>query len=398
MSHYSPHSFFRKVPHTLLATYFEKNQITLELDWSELKGVKQSAEAIFQALLKLPEEQQATIEVDFQNVHALASSGGIDGLNNEAKFDNNFQFIEDMANIDGEHAKSMWAYLHEEQYWPAASSMLHAKSVAARQWDTCKGLPPVEAQLEESDKEELCRQISQYFSTNAGKGRRCHVDAYRDMDSGKEYVFAYPEDYGQIGMEWIKDGLQPRAKHPAFEIIFVYSKEGGFIDICAPRNTKHIPELRKIFAKTILGLDVLPEEGLIPSGYDLTALNDRHLEFEIDEISDIEEMRVIQLRLALKDDENRKITLEANDKLNRTAVYDLLNTVTGGGNFPAYEINQTIIRVTIPPVPPSKKSTHKDIRITPPYSCNLNHDGFDGVLRNVLINANIETTGAPHGA
>jgi len=395
ISPYSPHAFFRKVPHDLLARYFDHKQISIALNWSELKGVHKSAETIFQALLKLPEEEQAKIEVDFQNIHALASRGGIYYLNNEANFVNNSQFIEEMAKIDGEHAKSMWAFLHEKGYWPAASSLLHAKSVSAGQWKAYKGLPPIEPMLEEEDKKKLAKQISRYFNTTAGKGRHCHVDAYRDMETGKEYVFAYPEDYGQLGLEWIKEELTPRSKHPAFEIIFVYSQEGGFIDIYAPRNTKYVSELRLIFAEVVLGLDTLPDEDQSPTAYDLSNLNDQHFEFNVDDISDIKAMYVIQLRLTLRNNEKKKITIEANDKNDRMAVYDLLQLVTSGEHFPPYDISQTKIRVMIPPIHPNTKSISKDIRITPPYSCNLNHDGFDGVLRQVLANSNIQTPPSP---
>ena len=82
----------------------------------------------------------------------------------------------------------------------------------------------------------------------------------------KEYFFAYPEDFGQSGVEWISDSLKTRARHPAFEIIFVYSEEEGSLDIYAPKNTKAVPELQKLFAKTILKLDTL-QDGSIDQAY-----------------------------------------------------------------------------------------------------------------------------------
>lgn len=43
--------------------------------------------------------------------------------------------------------------------------------------------------------------------------------------------FAYPEDYSQRGIEWVRGELKPRPHTPAFEVIFVYSQTEGKLDI-----------------------------------------------------------------------------------------------------------------------------------------------------------------------
>ena len=308
-SPYKPQSFFFNVPNELLALYFKQNQISLDLDWNTLESTRKSAESIFQATTKLPEEKQTKIDVDFQNINALACDGGIYALNNEAWFAGNNEFREGMANIDGLHAKSMWAFLQQESYWPAASSLLHAKNVSAGRWHKLPGLPCIEANVEPENIKLLSDKIKYYFKNQVGKGRRCQVDVYRDMKTDKEYFFASPEDFGQVIHDWGNDKLKPLAVHPAFQIIFVYSKQQGFIDIYAPNNNNHIKELQRIFAKVILGMGVLPNGQINRTAYDLSPLNSQHLEFDID---NVEDMYVIQLRLTLKNDKKRKITLEAN--------------------------------------------------------------------------------------
>ena len=382
---YSPHAFFRNIPHDLLANYFEQKRIPLDLDWTKLKGKNKSAETIFKAIIKLPEAEQARIEVDFQNINALACDGGIYALNNGALLAGNDTFRKGMADIDGLHAKSMWAFLQQTNYWRAASSLLHAQSVSAGRWDQLRGFPPVPPKVEPNDLKKLEKRISCHFRERAGKGRRCQVEAYRDMETSKEYFFAYPEDYGQINQVWTQEKLQPLTTHPAFEVIFVYSQKDGFIDIYAPKNTKSVPELRKIFAGVILDLEVLPDGTANQKSYDLTPLHDKQLEFNVDDVPEIEDMHVIRLRLTLKNDKSKKIILEANDKRNPMAVYDLLGSIT----LPGYDITQTTIRVLIAGIG-GKKQAYKDIRITPPGTCNLNHDGFDGKIRDVLAASGIE--------
>ena len=139
---YSHRQFFRHIPNALLARYFESNGVQLEVDWGELKG-KKGVETLFEAFTALPEEKQAATEVDFQNINALACEGGIRALVNEALFEENEDFQEGISTIDGLHAKAMWAFLHEPDYWKAASSLLHAENISQGNWKKLTGLPPV---------------------------------------------------------------------------------------------------------------------------------------------------------------------------------------------------------------------------------------------------------------
>ena len=92
-----------------------------------------------------------------------------------------------------------------------------------------------------------------------GRGRNCNVEVFRRYE--KEYFFAYPEDYAQSGLEWVRNRLAPRSRHPAFEVVFVYCQNEGSLDIYAPRNTTEVTVLQQIFAKAILRMDDLAECG-----------------------------------------------------------------------------------------------------------------------------------------
>ena len=85
ISQYSPKHFYRKMPNVLLSQYFETKGISLEVDWSNLEG-KKGVEILFEAIKAIPDEAiQSSIEVDFQNINALASDGGIRALMNTRK-------------------------------------------------------------------------------------------------------------------------------------------------------------------------------------------------------------------------------------------------------------------------------------------------------------------------
>ena len=72
----------------------------------------------------------------------------------------------------------------------------------------------------------LAKDIGYCFNKTEGRGRNCKVEPCRKVETEKVYFFAYPEDYGQSGLEWERNSLTTRSRHPAFEIIFVYEERG----------------------------------------------------------------------------------------------------------------------------------------------------------------------------
>jgi hypothetical protein len=81
---YSNRQFFRKTPNQYLDSFFDSKGIQLEVDFGQLKD--NDTNAIQDALNKLPDNQIADIEAEFQGVNALACEGGIAALVDEAGF------------------------------------------------------------------------------------------------------------------------------------------------------------------------------------------------------------------------------------------------------------------------------------------------------------------------
>ncbi len=127
---YQHRQFFRRVPNKYLAAYFEDKGIDLEVDFKELK--ESEVEPIFQAFIALDKDEQARMEMDFQDIDALASDAGIEVPLNEAVFYQDDDFPVEIAKIDGEHGKAFWAFLHKREYWNGAASLLHADTVAGK--------------------------------------------------------------------------------------------------------------------------------------------------------------------------------------------------------------------------------------------------------------------------
>jgi hypothetical protein len=277
----------------------------------------------------------------------------------------------------------MWAFLEKQRYWLGATMFLHADNVSSFFWKKRNDFPSVPPHVEDDDINELEHAISTFFHKTEGRGRNCKVEPYRRHQ--REYFFAYPEDFGQTGVEWESDALKTRARHPAFEIIFVYCESEGSLDIYAPKNTKAVPELQKIFAKTILKLNTLKDGAIDKRVYDLAPLGDPEFKFKIEPESGIETVVVTRLRLTLKQGLKRRITLEADTQNNPQAVYDLLEKL----NPPAHYITQARVKVIFEPRP-GKRAKTRSFNITYPNSCALNYDSDDLKIRKLLEKSGIE--------
>lgn len=379
--HYSHKHFFRHVPNHQLADYFNANAVGLGVDFNALQEKK--VDKVFTAFTALPEDQQAIIEAEFQDIHAMACEGGITALIDEAHFYDDETFVEDISEIEGFHAKVMWAFINKQDYWLGASMFLHADNVSSSYWKRRNDLPHVPPNVDEAAFKALAGAISVFFHKNEGRGRNCQVEVYRRHN--KEYFFAYPEDFGLSSVEWVSDALKTRARHPAFEIIFVYCESEGALDIYAPKNTKAVPELQKIFATTILNLETLSNGKIDNRVYDLDPIGNAEFKFTVEPESGIDEILVTQLRLTLKHGSKRRITLEADTKNNPQAVYDLLAEL----NPPVFFVTQTRIKVIFTPKIGERTKT-KTFNITYPNSCALGHNGNDLKIRQMLAKSGIE--------
>ncbi|MBQ0789199.1 MAG: hypothetical protein KBT50_01170 [Cycloclasticus sp.] len=378
---YSHKHFFRQVPNRKLLAYFTLKGVDLGVDFSALK--ERQVDSLFDAFTGLPEEQQASVEAEFQDVHAMAREGGMAALIDEAGFHEDNDFVRNIAAIEGFHAKVMWAFLEKPAYWRGASMFLHADNVSPSFWKKRNDLPNIPPHVDDEDINALAKAISHFFYTKEGRGKNCKVEPYRR--NNKEYFFAYPEDFAQSSVEWVSDTLKTLAHHPAFEIIFVYSESEGSLDIYAPKNTKAVPELQRHFAKTILKLESLKDGSIDQRVYELKPVADADFDFKVEPDTGIASVLVTKMRLTLKHGAKRRITLEADTKNNAKAVYDLLETL----DLPTYHITQLGLKVTFDEVEGRRAKT-RSFTITYPNSCALNHDGNDLIIRNMLAQSGIE--------
>lgn len=344
-------------------------------------------EALFAAYQELPEPLQAEIETDFLNIDRMACPGGVTALVDESVFHQDSAFQENIAAIEGHHAKVMWAFIEHRRYWDGAACFLESDSVPEIRWKRRTDIPQVDPDLSDETIENFAEAISDYFYTREAKGRNCHIDAYRRY--GKEYLFAYPEDFALSSMEWVGKRLTPRASHPAFEIIFVYTQSEGALDIYAPRNTKSVADLQSLFAQQILQLPGLDEATADRRVYNLELLAKDGDLFVNHAGSGVKRLAVERIRLRLRHNFRRRILLETSPAKDPKGINDLLHSL----NLPPYEVVHVEIRAELTPTPGSRTRT-RSFGLSMPNLCNLRQDGIDMKIRKILVDSNIEPQAA----
>lgn len=379
-SQYSHLQFFRRVPNNLLSQYFAARHVSLGVNWDKLKPTEM--QPVLDAFVQLEDSQQAEIEAEFQDIHALACEGGVAALVDEAAFHGDEDFAESLAALEGFHAKVMSAFLENPQYWRGATMFLHADNVSASYWKKRNDFPKLPPHVDDSDIAALAKAISALFRKE-GRGKNCKVEPYRRHN--REYFFAYPEDFAQLGVEWVSNTLKTLAHHPAFEIIFVYCEEEGSLDIYAPRNTKAVQDLQKLFARHILHLQTLPDGSIDKRVYDLAPVKNADFDFTISPELGIADAVITRMRLTLKNDKKERITLEADAAKNPKAVYALRDRL----NLPPHFITQLAVKVTFD-AEAGKRAKTRTFNITYPNSCALNHDGLDLRIRKMLAASGLE--------
>lgn len=381
---YSHRRFFRDTPLPLLGRYFQQHREVLQgFVFEEQKTKKAGVEALFAAYQELPEALQVEIEADFLNIDCMACPGGVTALVDESAFHQDAAFQEHFSAIEGLHAKVMWAFLEHRRYWDGAACFLESDSVPEIRWKRRTDIPPVAPDLSDEAIDNFGEAISDYFYTREAKGRNCHIDVYRRY--GKEYLFAYPEDFALSSMEWIGKKLTPRASHPAFEIIFVYTQTEGALDIYAPRNSKCMPDLQTLFAQQILGLPGLDEAAADNRLYNLEPLALSSFKFVNHAGSGVEGLEVERIRLRLCHNFRRRILLETNPAKDPDGIDDLLNSL----ELPEYEVIHVGIRATLTPTPGNRTKT-RSFGLSMPNLCNLRQDGVDLEIRKILVDSGIE--------
>jgi hypothetical protein len=163
--------------------------------------------------------------------------------------------------------------------------------------------------VDEASIQQLTELIRKYFHRTEGRGKNCIVEPFRRSEL--DYFFDYPKDYSKQSIEWVNGEFDRRPHNPAFEVIYVYSKAEGSLDLNFRGSNKAVELLQGMFATAILKLKELPPDPKDKRVYDLAPLRQKGFDFIPAVGSGIEKVTVKKLRLSSVVNKGERITLEA---------------------------------------------------------------------------------------
>jgi len=374
--HYSARNFFRHMPKDLLARYSESRGLGSPLD--------------LDAWLKLPEERQRTLEAEFREIFELSCEKGTWAILDEARCrwrddpDGLTAFIETLSSQPSHAHRALSICLDDPECWRGATRVRHPDLLP--QWRKRRNLGHRPAATDADSLKHLAELIGSYFQRCEARGRHCLVESMRRGEL--DFFYAYPEDYSRQEMEWTDGELGPRQHRPAFEVVFVYCRKEGWLDLNFPGPYRALEPLQEMFATAILKLDRLPDSG-DAAVYDLTPLCRRGFEFICGRESGIEAVAVRQIRLSSRSRQGDRITIEADDSIGADAIHDVLDLIGRVMPLNLFNVTQAEL-VAFVTQDKEKLARRVPIRLTAPASCSLGYGERDLRLRSMLKASGLE--------
>jgi len=394
--HYSTQDFFRRAPNSLLARYFQTQELFLDLDITALKETK--PDKLLDHWFDLPTAQRNTMETLFRQIFDMSCRNGLTAIIDEAEFylgkdsEEHKRFTSNLAELPNHFHRSLTVFLDHTEYWQGATRLYHADTLSY--WRKRHHLGHQTAAVDDASLEQLATKISDYFHYHEGRGQNCQVEPYRRGEL--DYFFAYPEDHSQHSLEWVNGEFANRPHNPAFEVVFVYSQKDGSLDLNYRGSYKTIIPLQTLFANTILKLDELPPDPKDGRVYDLNPLREKGFQFIYPPDSKIESVTVKKLRLSSRKTQGERITLETNQTDQPDATYQLQEKIEQSYPLNLYSVTQVKINAILK-METDKAPKAVTFQLTHPNSCTLKYETHDLILREMLADSGIELKEPPEG-
>ncbi len=390
---YSPKDFFRHVPFSFLKRYFDEKGVLSNIDLTERN--EDSLNLLYQAWVDLDDNIRGLMETDFNDIHALSNETGIKALLEESEYHDEAESLVEVFeknNLDGFENRAFWSFFERKYLWHGALSFKLADTMPTTHWKRRSGLGNHTLKHDKSSIALFEQLLGSYFNQTHAMGKDCKVDNLKRISQDKtlEYFFAYPEDYARRSLEWEQVNnakqLTPQARRRAFQVIFVFCQADDTLEIWYKGGSKVVTELQKIFAKALLGIDLLDQKK--PKfEYDLNGFKNDNKPLIYSPDSGISSILVNRLRLTIWGSKD-KISLESEPTFEDSkAVYTLFEKLKKEMQGVQFNVTQVGFIATFAPI--NGKVRTQKFSVSFPDSTSLKHTEHDALLRKVLADSGI---------
>jgi hypothetical protein len=340
MASFDPKHVLRQISNHLLQDLFLAHGHEIDLPWDELGETE--IESIFCAWQDLPEPDCRRIEIILHEVNDMANGDeGTRAILEEALRQENHDLIDELAGFDSRHDKAVWASIRAIDVWDLAVRFARADSLSrGRYWTKRCDIPAKEPDTNPGKIEELEEALAGFFQATQARGRHCQIEHYVRA-SGAHYFFAYLDDYADTYVTLDDDGaFDRRPERRAFELVLVYDRVHGTLEMYVRGGKKVYIPLQEIFCRVILDEEI-GQENRNSHPYELNGLLSRNFQFPTDPHDGVDLVRVRKLRLSIKGLPRRRITLEADPEGSVDDIYEMLEKYLNQQRLPASILNVT---------------------------------------------------------
>lgn len=340
---FDPKKVLRQISNHLLDDLFQVHGHELDVPWDDLKQTE--VDEIFDAWQALPESDRRAIEIVMHDVCEMATEDGIRAIVEEGIRQDNRVLLSDIDGYESRYDKAVWTYIRAGDVWEAAVRFARADTMSrGRYWVKRMDIPAKAPDTSDDAITELETAMSAFFLANQARGRLCKIEHYVRA-SGLHYFFAYMDDYADTYINFDEEGEFARTpERRAFEVVFVYDNLHGTLEMYARGGKKVNEPLQEIFCRVILG-EELPPEDIRSNPYELNGLINRTFEFPTDPEDGISSVRIRKLRLSVKGNSKRRITLEANPDGPVDDIYDMMDEYLDKRRIPHSIVNITQVGI-----------------------------------------------------
>tara|TARA_B100001123_G_scaffold448439_2_gene609641 strand:- start:11 stop:1228 length:1218 start_codon:yes stop_codon:yes gene_type:complete len=337
---FDPNRVLRHVSNHLLEDLFETHQIELNVPWKNLGQTEVGP--IFAAWQALPEAECRDIEIVLHEISDMASGDeGTRAMCEEAIRQGRQDLVDELDEYESRHDKAVWTYIRATDVWNLAVRFARADSLSlGRYWIKRCDIPAVAPDTSDEKREELEEALSAFFLATQARGKHCQIEHYRRA-SGVDYFFAYLDDYADTYVTLDNDGaFDRRDERRAFEMVMVYDRDHGTLEMYARGGKKVYVPLQEIFCRVILGEEI-GEENRDSHPYELNALLESGFQFPTEPADGIDSVRVRKMRLSIKGLPRRRIILEADPDGGVNDIYEMMQQYLDEHQLPASILNVT---------------------------------------------------------
>jgi hypothetical protein len=364
--HYSPRAVLRHLPLELLRRFLDLNSIATSPAWDAL--VEGDTAAVYRAWLDLPPPAREQTEQMLRQVHEMASHPGIRALIAEAAFRGR-DIADALDPIPGLHAKALWVLTHHPPVFHTARLLLSAASPVGKYWNLTTGFEATPFDASETALRTLRVQLARLYREQ-GRGQRCTVEDFER--NGCLYLFVYLDDYTQTQTAHNDQNRLVRSPvRPAFEVVYVYHREAGTLDMYAQGDRRWRACLRDLFCEHVLRSDP-PAVSPSRRSYELNGLLRPDFRLPVDPARGILSASVRRLRVVHAPNPKRRVTLDGNPDGGPGELQVMLDQHFPPAAFPRSEllVNGAAFQVTFQ-LPGEDADRSLTFEVSFPDACNL---------------------------